>query len=84
MFEGQDSVFMAMRAGARGYVLKDTDEEKLLRAIRVVGSGEAIFSLVIAAQLMQFFGKSQSTAKSLYTLDHWYNPSVGYWLYCDQ
>src|SRR5437588_5221209 len=35
MFEDDNSVFAAMRAGARGYVLKDTDEEEIVRAIRV-------------------------------------------------
>ena len=44
MFDDDYSVFTAMRAGARGYVLKDADEEEVLRAIRAVGHGEAIFS----------------------------------------
>ena len=55
MFEDESSVFTAMRAGARGYVLKDTEKAELLRAIRAVGSGEAIFSPVIAARLLDFF-----------------------------
>jgi DNA-binding NarL/FixJ family response regulator len=37
MFEDDDSVFAALRAGARGYVLKDTDDEELTRAILAVG-----------------------------------------------
>ena len=44
LFEDDDSVFTALRAGARGYVLKDAEEDKVVRAIRAVGSGEAIFS----------------------------------------
>src|SRR6266699_2119461 len=44
LFEDDASVFSALRAGARGYVLKDTKEEEMVRAIRSVGSGEAIFS----------------------------------------
>src|SRR6266566_1756904 len=43
LFEDDSSVFTALRAGARGYILKDTKEEEMLRAIRSVGSGEAIF-----------------------------------------
>ena len=43
MFDDDYSVFTAMRAGARGYVLKDADEEEVLRSIRAVGHGEAIF-----------------------------------------
>ncbi len=55
MFRDDDSVFAAMRAGARGYMLKDADEEDLARAILAVGSGEAIFSPAIAERLMNFF-----------------------------
>ena len=44
LFEDEDSVFLALRAGARGYVLKDADEEELTGAIRAVARGEAIFS----------------------------------------
>ncbi len=55
LFEDDDSVFTALRAGARGYVLKDAKEEEMLRAIRAVGSGEAIFSPTIATRLMDYF-----------------------------
>src|SRR6266446_3551636 len=44
MFEDDDSVFAAMRAGARGYVLKGADQDEMARAIVAVGSGDAIFS----------------------------------------
>lgn len=55
MFEDESSVFTAMRAGARGYVLKDTEKVELLRAIRAVGAGEAIFSPAIATRVLDFF-----------------------------
>src|SRR5215472_2539106 len=55
MFEDDTSVFTAMRAGARGYVLKDAEKAEMLRAIRAVGSGEAIFSPAIAVRLIDFF-----------------------------
>jgi DNA-binding NarL/FixJ family response regulator len=55
MFQDDDSVFAAMRAGARGYVLKDMNDEDIARAILAVGSGDAIFSPAIAARLMSFF-----------------------------
>lgn len=55
MFEDDDSVFAAMRAGARGYVLKDAGDEEITRAILAAGQGEAIFSPAIAARMMQFF-----------------------------
>jgi DNA-binding NarL/FixJ family response regulator len=55
MFEDDDSIFEAMRAGARGYVLKDTQDEELERAILAVGNGEAIFSPAIALRMINFF-----------------------------
>ncbi len=55
MFQDDDSVFAAMRAGARGYVLKDMDDQEIERAIVAVGNGEAIFSPAIAERLMRFF-----------------------------
>lgn len=55
MFEDDDSVFAAMRAGARGYLLKAASHEELLRAIRSVSNGEAIFGPGIARRLIGFF-----------------------------
>lgn len=55
MFEDDDSVFAAMRAGARGYVLKGADQEEMLRVIRAVAQGEALFGAPIAQRLMNFF-----------------------------
>jgi DNA-binding NarL/FixJ family response regulator len=55
MFEDDSSVLAAMRAGARGYLLKGATHAEMARAIRAVGEGEAIFSPAIAARLMEFF-----------------------------
>jgi DNA-binding NarL/FixJ family response regulator len=55
MFEDDYSVFTAMRAGARGYIVKGASSSDMLRAIRAVASGEAIFSPAIAVRLMHFF-----------------------------
>jgi DNA-binding NarL/FixJ family response regulator len=55
MFQDDDSVFAALRAGARGYVLKDMSDEEITRAILAVGSGEAIFSPAIAERMIKFF-----------------------------
>lgn len=65
MFEDDYSVFTAMRAGARGYVLKDADEEEVVRAIRAVGHGEAIFSPAIARRLVDFFAAPHADVRSL-------------------
>lgn len=50
-----DSVFAAMRAGARGYVIKGVEPTEMLRAIRAVADGEAIFSPGIAERMLHFF-----------------------------
>ena len=55
MFEDDESVFAAMRAGARGYVLKGADQEEIVRVILAVGQGEALFGPAIARRLTQFF-----------------------------
>jgi DNA-binding NarL/FixJ family response regulator len=55
MFDDDSSVFAAMRAGARGYVLKGAGPEELLLAIRAAAHGEAIFSQQIARRLIDYF-----------------------------
>jgi DNA-binding NarL/FixJ family response regulator len=57
MVEEDDFIFAAMRAGARGYVLKEADQAELLRAIRAVARGEALFGSAIADRLMGFFAR---------------------------
>jgi DNA-binding NarL/FixJ family response regulator len=54
MFD-DDSVFAAMWAGTRGYLLKGADADEMVRAIRAIAHGEAIFSPSVAQQLMGFF-----------------------------
>lgn len=60
MFEDDQSVFAAMRAGAKGYVLKGAKHDEMLRAIRTVNSGGAIFSPDIASRMMNFFNTSRA------------------------
>ena len=55
MFEDDATVFTAMRAGARGYVLKDDDKDDVLGAIRAVRRGGAVFGPSVAARLADFF-----------------------------
>jgi DNA-binding NarL/FixJ family response regulator len=64
MFEDDDSVFAAIRAGARGYLLKGAAQEETLRAIRAVSHGEAIFGPAVAERLMGYFGSVRPIAKS--------------------
>ena len=55
MFEDDESVFAALKAGARGYVLKDADRGMLLRAIRAVARGEALLGAPIARRVLEQF-----------------------------
>lgn len=55
MVEDDDSVFAAMRAGARGYLLKGADKDEMLLAIRAVARGEAVFGPGIARRLIRYF-----------------------------
>lgn len=59
MLEANESVFAALRAGARGYVLKGADQAEMLRTIRAVAAGEALFGPAIAERLMGFFATLQ-------------------------
>src|SRR5919202_2271556 len=62
MFEDDDSVFAAMRAGAKGYLLKDSGGEGVVHAIRAVASGEAVFGPGVAERIIGFFTVSRSAA----------------------
>jgi DNA-binding NarL/FixJ family response regulator len=64
MFDDDDSVFAAMRAGARGYLLKDADKEEVVRAIVAVERGEAIFSPAIAQRMIQYFSATPASKKN--------------------
>jgi DNA-binding NarL/FixJ family response regulator len=64
MFGDDDSVFAAMRAGARGYVLKGADAEEVLKVVDAVAAGEAHFGPEIAGRLMGFFSASRQAAPS--------------------
>lgn len=63
MFD-DDSVFAAMRAGARGYLLKDADKDEVVRAIVAVERGEAIFSPAIAQRMIQYFSAAPFASSS--------------------
>lgn len=63
MLEDDASVFAAMKAGARGYVLKGARHEDILQAIRAVAAGQALFGSAIAARMMSFFQGLESAPK---------------------
>lgn len=62
MLEDDDSLFAAMCAGARGYILKGADKHEMLRTIGAVAGGEARFGPAIAGRLMGLF-RRQSAAR---------------------
>ncbi len=68
LFEDDDSIFAALRAGARGYILKDTDEEEMIRAIRAVGNGEAIFGPAVASRVLAYFAVPRREAPPLFPI----------------
>jgi DNA-binding NarL/FixJ family response regulator/class 3 adenylate cyclase len=64
MLEDDASVFSAMRAGARGYVLKGAHHEEILQAIRAVAAGQAVFGPAIATRMMNFFQGLNGTPRT--------------------
>jgi DNA-binding NarL/FixJ family response regulator len=62
VFEDDTSVFPAIRAGARGYLLKNTEQAELLRAIQTVANGGAIFSPGIAQRVLGYLNTSETAA----------------------
>lgn len=62
MLEDDASVLAALKAGARGYVLKGADQDELHRAIVAVARGEAIFGPAIAARVLQLFARPEPPA----------------------
>jgi DNA-binding NarL/FixJ family response regulator len=55
MLEGDDSVFAALRAGARGYLLKGADSAEIARALDAASHGEIVFSSPIAERMLSYF-----------------------------
>ncbi len=61
MFDQDESIFAAMRAGARGYLLKGAEQQEILRAIRAVAQGEALFGPEVARRLIAFFNTAATS-----------------------
>jgi DNA-binding NarL/FixJ family response regulator len=59
MYGEDDLVFAALRAGARGYLLKGAQQQDVLRTIRAVAQGDAVFSAGVADHLLQNFSQPQ-------------------------
>lgn len=63
MSEDPDSVFAALRAGARGYLLKEAGAEDVRRTVAAVARGEAVFGPRVAEQVVAFFGAAASAER---------------------
>jgi DNA-binding NarL/FixJ family response regulator len=66
LFQDDDSVFAALRAGARGYILKDADEGDMIRAIRAIAAGESLFSPAVASRVLAFFAGARPVAPQIF------------------
>ncbi len=66
MFEDDDSVYAAMRAGALGYLLKGAQQDEIVRAIRAVAAGEAIFGPEIARRVIAHFSTGAGSARQAF------------------
>jgi DNA-binding NarL/FixJ family response regulator len=66
MFEDDDSVFAAMRAGARGYLLKGADQGEIVRALRAAAAGEAIFGPEVAARVIDHFASGAGSTPAAF------------------
>jgi DNA-binding NarL/FixJ family response regulator len=61
MADGDDSVFAAMRAGARGYLLKGADRHEIAQALATVASGELVFGATLAQRVLTWFAIGDTT-----------------------
>ena len=68
MLDDDDSVFAAMRVGARGYVLKGAQQEEVIQAIHSVAQGHALFSPEIARRLPSYFAAQASVLNTQFPL----------------
>jgi DNA-binding NarL/FixJ family response regulator len=64
MFDNDESLFTAMRAGARGYLVKGADQDEIVRAIVAVAAGEAVFGAGIAERALAYFAAAPSSARA--------------------
>jgi len=78
MYDDDDTVFAAMRVGARGYLLKGAEQDEIVRAVTAVAKGEAIFGASVASRILAYFAQPpkgpekifpELTARELEVLD---------------
>jgi len=67
MLEDDDSLFAAMSAGARGYILKGADKAEVLKTVTAVAEGQALFGPAIATRLTTFFQQGGQVGETAVT-----------------
>ncbi len=67
MLEDDDSLFAAMSAGARGYILKGADKAEVLKTVTAVAAGQALFGPAIAGRLTTFFQRGGQLGETAVT-----------------
>ncbi len=67
-YDGEEDIYRALQAGARGYVLKDVDDEELLRAIKVIHAGERYIPAYVALRLSEHRPNSDLSQRELEVL----------------
>ncbi|MEQ0563842.1 response regulator transcription factor [Amycolatopsis sp. NEAU-NG30] len=66
MADESESVFAAMRAGARGYLLKDAEPDEIIRAVQAVARREAIFGPDVANRVLGFFNQPPPASEPVF------------------
>jgi DNA-binding NarL/FixJ family response regulator len=64
MFDNDESLFTAMRAGARGYLVKGAEQDEIVRAIIAVAAGDAVFGAGIAERALAYFAAAPSGTRA--------------------
>ena len=63
MYDDDATVFTAMQAGARGYLLKGADQEEIRTAVLAVAAGQAVFGPAVAGRLLALFGETPAPVR---------------------
>jgi DNA-binding NarL/FixJ family response regulator len=66
MYDDDDTVFAALRVGARGYLLKGAEQDEIVRAVTAVAKGEAIFGASVASRIVSFFARPPSGPEKIF------------------